>query len=479
MNTSNFIGRKEELNQLKNLLSKKTASLVVIKGRRRIGKSRLVEEFANGHTFYRFEGLAPIDGITSQNQRNEFAYQLNQQTNLPEINTDDWSKLFSLLHERIHTGRVIILFDEITWMAHNDPTFLPKLKSAWDLYYKKNPKLIFILCGSISSWIEKNIISSTGYFGRISQKLTLRDLPIQDCNSLLTAVGFRRSSYEKFLMLSLTGGIPWYIEQINPSYSATDNIKNLCFRPDSLMLEEHTHIFHDLFGKKSRIYEKITQHLAKGAATYKEISTGIGYTSSGALTEYLNELITSGYISRDHSWSIKTAKESKIFTYRLSDNYLRFYYKYIHNKINQINKGQYKDTNITSLTAWESMMGLQFENLILNNRKLIHKKLRIHPEDIIADNPYFQRKNARQKGCQIDYLIQTKFNTLFVCEIKFSKKEIKPIVTSEVQEKIKRFSVPRGFSCVPVLIHVNGITEKLEEADYFIECIDFSEFIAD
>jgi len=114
---------------------------------------------------------------------------------------------------------------------------------------------------------------------------------------------------------------------------------------------------------------------------------------------------------------------------------------------------------------------------ILNNRKLIHQKLRIHPEDIVADNPYYQRQNARNKGCQIDYLIQTRFNTLFVCEIKFSKDEIKTPVISEVKDRINRLAVPRGYSCLPVLIHINGVTKNVMEADYFLECIDFSEFI--
>lgn len=478
MSESTFIGRETELQHLNDLLTKKTASLVVIKGRRRIGKSRLVEEFARDKTFYHFSGLAPVEGITAQHQRDEFAARLNQQTGLPEINTNDWSKLFALLYERAKTGRVIIFLDEITWMAQDDPSFLPKLKNAWDLYYKKNAQLILILCSSISAWIEKNIVSSTGYFGRITQKITLRELPLSQCDALLSAVGFKRSAYEKFLILSLTGGIPWYIEQINPSYSAMDNIKRLCFEPEALMVEEHHHIFHDLFGKKSEIYQKITQFLAAGAAEYAAIVEGIGYPSSGALSTYLEELMISGYISREHSWSFKTGKEATILTYRLSDNYLRFYYKYIYSKINKINSGQYKAFNITHLPSWESMMGLQFENLVLNNRNLIQQALRLHPEDIVADNPYYQRQTVRARGCQIDYLIQTRFNTLFLCEIKFSKDPIKATVISEMKERIKALAVPRGYACMPVLIHMNGVMESVIEADYFFKCIDFSSFFS-
>src|SRR5438874_1725820 len=96
MHDSIFIGRVAELQALNDLLSKKTASLVVIKGRRRIGKTRLIEEFSKGKKFFRFIGLAPTEGVTAQSQRDEFSLHLSQQTGLPEIKIDDWSKLFAL-----------------------------------------------------------------------------------------------------------------------------------------------------------------------------------------------------------------------------------------------------------------------------------------------------------------------------------------------------------------------------------------------
>ncbi len=158
-----FIGREYELNKLKGLLNKKTASLVVIRGRRRIGKSRLVAEFAQSLPSYSFSGLAPEPGVTAQDQRNEFALQFSHQTGLPDITLNDWSKLFILLADKVKTGRVILFFDEITWMAQGDPAFLSKLKNAWDLYFSQNPQLILILCGSVSAWIEKNIMHRTGF----------------------------------------------------------------------------------------------------------------------------------------------------------------------------------------------------------------------------------------------------------------------------------------------------------------------------
>ena len=83
-------------------------------------------------------------------------------------------------------------------------------------------------------------------------------------------------------------------------------------------------------------------------------------------------------------------------------------------------------------------MGLQFENLVLHNRELVWNKLRIEPMEIINDNPYLQRQTKNRKGCQIDYLIQSKFNILYVFEIKFSQEKIGCSVIHEVQNKIDR-----------------------------------------
>ena len=477
MSNINFIGREAELQSLRDLLKKKMASMVVIKGRRRIGKTRLIEEFARDERFLRFVGLAPTEDTTAQDQRNEFSRLMSEQTHLPMIQTEDWGVLFSLLAGQTKSGRTIILLDEITWMAHDDHLFLSKLKNAWELYFQKNPRLILVLCGSISAWIEKNILSSTGYFGRISKKITLHELSITHCNELLQFVGFNRSAYENFLLLSLTGGVPWYIQLINPVDSATANIKSLCFEKDGSLVDEYRFIFHDLFGKRSEVYEKITSLLASGMKVYDQIASGIQYTSSGKLSDYLDELIESGYISRQFSWDLKTGKEKKISLYRLSDNYLRFYYKYIQPKLNLIKKGQYREQAINALPAWNSIVGFQFESLVLNNRLLIQKKLRLLPEDIVADNTYFQRETKRAAGCQIDYLIQTRTNTLFACEIKFSQNELKSSIIKEMQEKIKKLSIPRNYTCLPVLIYVNGVSEEIQEANYFYELIDFSEFL--
>src|SRR3990167_5105259 len=132
INNETFIGRASELKALEGLTTKKTASLVVVRGRRRIGKSRLIEEFSRNKKILSFMGLAPTAKTTAQDQRDEFSQQLSRQTGLPAIKTDDWSHLLLLLANQVKTGRVIVFLDEISWMAHDDVNFLGKLKTVWD-----------------------------------------------------------------------------------------------------------------------------------------------------------------------------------------------------------------------------------------------------------------------------------------------------------------------------------------------------------
>ena len=472
-----FVGRNEALDKLKRLLRKKSASLAVIRGRRRIGKSRLVEEFARDLPFYSFTGLAPTEQTSADGQRKEFARQLQDKLDLPGIRSDDWGDLLTLLAKQTAKGRVIILLDEISWMGSLDPTFLGKLNIIWDEYFSKNPQLILILCGSVFSWIEKNIISSTSFFGRITQKVYLEELSLQECNQLLVAQGFKGSMVEKLMLLALTGGVPWYIELANPSLSAIENIKRLCFEKDGVLFDEFRQIFHDLFGKRSEIYKRIVRALSFGPAQYKDIVSALNYSSDGPLSEYLDELILSGYVEKDFTWSFKTGRESNLFQYRLSDNYLRFYLKYIEPNTQLVLKKRFSKVSLTSLPGWDAMMGFQFENLVLHNRSLILDRLKIEPTDITYDNPFFQRKTAKQPGCQIDYMIQTRFKTLYLCEIKFSSRPVTSHAIDEIKEKMKRLKCPKGFSIIPVLIHVNGFCPTIQEQDFFFDHIDYADFL--
>jgi len=474
---SDFLGREYELGLLNGLLSKDSASLVVIRGRRRIGKSRLVEEFASRHKFYSFAGIPPHEKTTATSEKEVFIKQLQKYFNTDAIENNDWWDILWFLAEKTQSGRVVILFDEISWMGAKDPDFLGKFKTVWDSYFKKNKKLILVLCGSVSIWIKKHILSSTGFVGRVSLQLTLTELPLNTCNKFFAKRSEQLSTYDKFKFLSITGGIPRYLEELKPNLSIENNINQMCFHSSGILFNEFDQIFNDSLSSGANIYKMIVETLANQTMERQEIANTLKHVSSGDFSEYLDNLVSAGFITRDYTWGIKNKNTSKLSRYRLSDNYLRFYLKYIKPQSNIIKTRKYKVDSLTNLPGWAGIIGLQFENLVLANREAIQRILGINHDDVEMDNPFFQRKTSKMKGCQIDYLIQTKTLTLYACEIKFSRNEISSDIINEMKNKLANLVLPKGFSCLPVLIHVNGAHDSVVDSNYFFKIIDFSELL--
>ncbi|MFM8453587.1 MAG: AAA family ATPase, partial [Gammaproteobacteria bacterium] len=383
-----FIGRESELESLNQLLRKRVASFVVIRGRRRIGKSRLIKEFSKNHRHYIFSGLPPTPETTIESQLKEFSKQMARLFKIPFLPFTDWGDAFWFLADKLQGERVILVLDEISWLGSLDPDFLGKLKNAWDLHFKNNPELILILCGSVSSWIDQNILKNTGFVGRISLNMCIEPLPIKACNAFWRSQGKRLSAYEKLKILSVTGCIPRYLEEIIPEDTAENNIKNLCFIPEGLLFNEFAQIFFDAFLKKTKIYQDIMLCLINGPLESIEISHKIGYSHNSHFSEYLKELALAGFVSRDYTFNFKKNKPSKLSRYRIKDNYMRFYLKYIYPNRALIEQGLYKNKDLSTLPQWYSLLGYQFENLVLSNRSEIWKSLNLSPNDILIENPY-------------------------------------------------------------------------------------------
>ncbi len=472
-----FIGRKREMESLNLLLKKKSASLAVIRGRRRVGKSRLIQEFVKDKKSWIFAGLPPIPGITKQRQIDAFSSQVSQNLKIPSMQAKDWNEYFAFLGNQAQGQKIVIIFDEISWMGSEDPDFLGHLKNAWDLHFSVNPDLILILCGSVSSWIEKNILRSTGFVGRISIDMLLEELSISESQEFWGPSKNTISPYEKFKVLSVTGGIPKYLEEIIPDQTAEENIKRLCFQSNGLLFREYDQIFSDLFSKKSQTYSKIIKTLNEQPLTLDEICNSLNIKKSGAISEYLHNLTLAGFVAQDATWDLKNKNPSKLKKFRLRDNYIRFYLKYIEPNKEKITKNLFAPGSSFQLPGWESIMGLQFENLVINNIKELCKILKIETQEIVTAGPFFQRTTKRQKGCQIDLLIQTRHCNLYLCEIKFRTKEIDAAVIGEIEKKIKNISIPKSYSIRPVLIHVNGVSQSVLENETFSYIVDFSNFL--
>ncbi len=219
--------------------------------------------------------------------------------------------------------------------------------------------------------------------------------------------------------------------------------------------------------------------IAQGASELNSIVASSSLSKSGLISEYLKDLELAGFIIRDYTWSLKNGGFSKLSKFRLSDNYIRFYLKYIEKHQGKLRTQAIEIESLPALPGWGAVMGLQMENLVLNNRPMVHKALHINPNEIIMTNPYFQRKTKVTPGCQVDYMIQTQYNTLYLCEIRASKNPIGSEVIHEVQDKIQRLKRPKYFTLRPVLLHTNGVTDQLRDSQFFSNIIDIKDFLQD
>ncbi|ETR67029.1 MAG: hypothetical protein OMM_12044, partial [Candidatus Magnetoglobus multicellularis str. Araruama] len=200
-----FVGRHREIKLLSDLFDLNKSSLVVCKGRRRIGKSTLIEQFGQKCThFLEFQGLPPREGLTNKDQLNTFSEQLAAQTSFPQLKLESWYQAFSILNSVIKHENTLVFLDEISWMGGKDKDFAGQLKIIWDTELKKHRHFILVLCGSVTSWIEDNIMNHTGFMGRVSLEITLEELELHHCNAFWGKKTERITAKEKLKILAVT-----------------------------------------------------------------------------------------------------------------------------------------------------------------------------------------------------------------------------------------------------------------------------------
>ncbi|MDP2193192.1 MAG: hypothetical protein Q8K36_01505 [Alphaproteobacteria bacterium] len=243
------------------------------------------------------------------------------------------------------------------------------------------------------------------------------------------------------------------------------------------MVHEFDRIFTDLFDKRGDIYKKIVRHLSDGPKTIAELRALLGYEHGGTLSKYIKDLTIAGFLKSHAQWSFKTRKFGKQSLIRLCDPYLRFYLKYIEPNLEKIKKDAFLDSPLSSLPGFQTILGYQVENLLLNNRRILLKQIGICENDIVADNPYRQDQTLKHRGCQIDYLIQTRSNMLILCEFKFKTNTIHSNVIDDVVEKTKRLYTPRGFGISTILVHAGNVSESVYLKDYFLKIIDMADLL--
>jgi len=475
-----FIGRKEQLDALSLLWGKRTSSLVTCRGRRRIGKSTLIEEFARrtADHFINIVGLSPRKGMTDRRQRVNFCEELADQTGGSIGHARNWTAAFRMLDERIpKEGRTVVLLDEISWMGSRNPDFAGYLKTAWDKRLKKHDNLVLVLCGSVSSWIADNILDSTGFVGRDSLDIEVGELSLAESVKMLCGSDGHISSREIFDFLSVTGGVPKYLEEIHPEWSFEENVRQLCFMPRGTLFREFNETFSEVFGKKVSSRGEVLRTLAETPLSVVEIARALGRTPNGKLSRTLRDLVYAGFVSRDSGLNPMTHEPLRMERYRIRDNYTRFYLKEIEPRHQAIEKGLFKFSSVEQLTGWRGLLGLQFENMVLNHVEDLFRHFGLERSLVVSAAPFTRRAGKGVKGCQIDLLIQTERMALVV-EIKHGKR-IEHGVIEEVREKVANLEVAKGRSVRTALVYDGTLAPSVEADRYFDFLLPFDRLLCE
>lgn len=463
-----FIGRERDLHDLSALWGRDHGVLVTCRGRRRIGKSTLIEEFAarEADTFIAIDGVAPRKGMTDEDQRRHFCEKIAGYTHHPVQQAANWLEAFALLDAIIpNVGKTVVLLDEISWMAGYFADFPGYFKESWDKHLRKHPNLIFVLCGSVSAWIVENILNSTGFVGRDSLDLELQELTPTESIRLLGPSSMRMSVREQLDILSVTGGVPKYLEEVRPEISVDENIRHMCFMPRGFLFREFDDAFNSVFGRKSKTRGRILKLLKNGPMSAVELARLDGKTPNGTYAKTLKDLELAGFVAGDGGLSPVTGEPLREERYRIRDNYTRFYLHYIEPRRKAIERGLFDFSSLEQLHGLDGMFGLQFENLVLNHIPLLYPLLGLDQSLVLSASPYTQRKTLQHEGCQIDLLLQTQ-RMLMVVEIK-RRKEIGHGIVGEVAEKVKRLQYRKDLSVRTALVYEGELAKTVPADHYF------------
>ena len=476
-----FYGREQQLEQLNRLLRKQVSSLVTCRGRRRVGKSTLIERFAAdcGARFIKLEGVKPKSRYTNENELRAFAEQLALQTGAEDTVPANWLNAFVRLDREIRDDGqwTVVLLDEIAWFGYYDQMFSDAVRIAWENYWRKHDRLIVVVCGSVSSWIRDNIVDNKSFRGRRSLDLVVPELPLSECVKFWGERASRINPTEIIDVLSVTGGVPMYLQEIDPALSADENIRLLAYSPNSVLRVDFDDMFTDVITDQPLFTGKVLRTLVDGPKTVTEIAVELAIEKGGRISDAMDRLTEAGLVSPDAGRNPETGAEVRERRYRLRDNYARYYLKLIEPVKDMIDAGAYRFTSLAKLESWNAVMGLAFENLVVNNYVELLPHLHLGSACVTSAAPYRKggTRGSKGVGFQVDLLVQTEGNIGLV-EIK-RKREIDKGIIAEVDAKVKKIARPDGVSIRTALVYDGALSAFVETNGYFDAIVPFRKLL--
>lgn len=411
--SADFLGRQEELQLLKTPNWRGHAELIVIYGRRRVGKTALVEHAFQDQPLWKFEGL---EGDPAKDQIRCFLTDLVRYTGNFNIKneTNTWKEALGIFAKEISKKKITVFLDEFQWLASMKKSFVSLFKYYWDNYFRKNKNLRMILCGSISSFMVKKVLRSKALYGRVDTEIHLKPFSLPDIHRFFQG---KRPPQEILQIAMILGGIPKYLEEIQPKWSFFQNLNELAFRQHGYLFQEYRRLFISHFSH-GPLYEKILKALAQKPLTTEALAKLCQTKTGGSLTEKLYDLELAEFI--DRYVPLNKGQNSKFIRYRLLDEYLHFYFRFILPYTQEIISGQFKLQSLFSTRNYQQWLGYAFERLCRKNAMKIADRLQFSGIRFKAGS-WFQTKKKTAPGTQIDLLFERADKTLTVCEMKFTK----------------------------------------------------------
>lgn len=423
-----LIGRYKEKEQLTNCLESDHSEFVIVYGRRRIGKTFLIKEFfKNKFTFY-FVGAHNQD---KDLQLENFAYNLQKTAQTPFApKLDSWNSAFRELQNYIETldgnAKKVIFFDEMPWMDTQKSGFVPALENFWNSWATFRSDILFIACGSATSWIVDKILKNQGgLHGRTTAEIYLRPFNLKETEEFLIKAGFVWDRFQIAQTYMTLGGVPYYYTLLNKRLSLTQNIDTLFFSSKNATLRvEFTELFASLF-KNSDKYLLVVNLLSgrREGYTRSEISEKTGITGSG-LTILLENLERCDFI---FGYAKFNGGSSNII-YRISDFYTLFYYRFVSGNTSRDKNYWQNMLSNSAITSWQ---GFSFELLCFLHLQQIKNALGI--SGISTKSTTWRSKD---RSAQIDLVIERADRIINLCEIKFSQNEYS--LSTQYAETVRR-----------------------------------------
>jgi len=458
-----FIGRAHEAKQIEKMASHKHANILVVYGRRRIGKTELIEQTLRKHNLLKFEGLENGD---QARQIEHVLYQLSKYTDDPfiaKLKLTRWVEVFDLIHTYIQNKPCILYLEELQWLASYKSDLISELKYVWDNTFRHNPNLLIVLCGSSPSFMINHVLQSRALYNRSMYEIPLKEFTLQETSEFLNTQN-HRDTMNSYLTV---GGIPEYLKNLKDKSSPLLSICYHAFTRGGFFTSEYQRIFISSLAD-SKHYQVIIEYLSKKRfATRSEIAAHLKIKAGSYLTELLTDLKLCGFV--EHYVPFNVEPNSMLSRYCICDAYLNFYYKFIKPKEIQIEQGNYNDhpTSAIHMDTYQKWLGFSFERFCRRHHKLIATRLGFSGIEYHSGS-FFNRNTAKaEPGYQIDLIFDRADNLYTICEIKYLQKKIGVDIIPEFERKLELFPNPRNRTIQKVLISAEGANDNLIGRGYF------------